>query len=665
MATRKRTDVLVFLVFCLTLFAATAIDLRFSFLREEENTRIRVTNSSYLISEWIRGSFITSDYVLRDIVTEIPYREFPLLQSEGPEYQRLSRFLENKRKTLPYAFTASLYNQDCVGVISNSIPKFDAGDREYCALLKGNPAIESVVTNVFRSSLGRLNVVQARRFEASDGEFHGFALLGMDLDFFSRWLEAVAVDRGSVIAIFDRNRAVLARRPTVPGIVGKILANKPLAAFVASDLQTQTFRGRSDIDGVDRLYAVRKVDPFPFVISVGEADHQWQGRWRSRAAGEAGATLLLILMAIVILRNHRALIRRSSDLEAANRLLANLSVTDGLTGVANRRHFDDALSREFSRAARSRTPLSLIMIDVDHFKRYNDHYGHQAGDDCLRKVAALLQRSAQRVTDVAARYGGEEFAVILPGTDTPAAARLAEGIRRAVERGSIPHAASPFATVTISIGIASLSSAGVVGPDSLIGAADQALYRAKQAGRNQIQIAPPASPAGDDPGDDKPGAAKPEDAPTTSQIRLSWQPAYDTGHARIDGQHRALFQATATLLTAMLSGRPNTDLAPLFDAVIAEFERHFEDEEAILSEIGFPDIDAHASLHRQLESDAAHLAGQLREGRSGLGGIFQFLAQDMIRRHMLEADRSYVPYLAGATAPPSATGALPTGRNPR
>ncbi|HSE49046.1 MAG TPA: diguanylate cyclase [Terriglobales bacterium] len=171
----------------------------------------------------------------------------------------------------------------------------------------------------------------------------------------------------------------------------------------------------------------------------------------------------------------------------ANRRLEELSRTDGLTGVANRRQFEDVFEREWRRAQRANGPIALLMIDIDEFKKYNDHYGHQGGDDCLQKVAATLKASLVRASDVVARYGGEEFVVVLPGSDQKQAIASAERLRQRVEQMGMPHEAriSGPKTVTISVGVAALSPKPTDEPQTLLSAADQALYGAKHGGRNR------------------------------------------------------------------------------------------------------------------------------------------------------------------------------------
>jgi len=173
------------------------------------------------------------------------------------------------------------------------------------------------------------------------------------------------------------------------------------------------------------------------------------------------------------------------QLGEANRRLEILATQDGLTGLANRRAFDDALTRERLRARRERTPLGLILIDVDRFKSYNDRYGHPAGDECLRRVADAIARTTRRSGDIAARYGGEEFVVLLPHTDERGAAEVAERIRLAVRDLGLQHEEAADGFATISAGVAALVIFDAE-PCDLVARADRALYRAKEGGRDQV-----------------------------------------------------------------------------------------------------------------------------------------------------------------------------------
>ncbi|MCF8090367.1 MAG: GGDEF domain-containing protein [Desulfotignum sp.] len=178
---------------------------------------------------------------------------------------------------------------------------------------------------------------------------------------------------------------------------------------------------------------------------------------------------------------------RTAELEEANRKLADLSATDGLTGLANRRRFDEALNSEWQRAMRLGLPLAVAMIDVDQFKLYNDHFGHQAGDQCLRRIAAVLRTCIHRSGDLIARYGGEEFVIILPGLSADKALILAETIRNAVQAEHLLHTKqSNTGVITVSIGIAARSPKPGQRADDLLREADTAMYEAKRRGRNLV-----------------------------------------------------------------------------------------------------------------------------------------------------------------------------------
>ncbi|HTD57245.1 MAG TPA: sensor domain-containing diguanylate cyclase, partial [Silvibacterium sp.] len=177
------------------------------------------------------------------------------------------------------------------------------------------------------------------------------------------------------------------------------------------------------------------------------------------------------------------------DLEKAFRLVESLASLDGLTEIANRRRLDQVLDHEWRIAMRARADISLLLIDVDQFKSYNDIHGHLAGDDCLRRIAKVISEMVSRPSDLVARYGGEEFAVVLPATPETGASKVAERIRAAIEVLAMPHEGNIHGVVTVSVGCATCTPEPEMKLDCLIEAADSALYRAKAAGRNAIECA--------------------------------------------------------------------------------------------------------------------------------------------------------------------------------
>ncbi|APR03844.1 diguanylate cyclase (GGDEF) domain-containing protein [Thauera chlorobenzoica] len=221
-----------------------------------------------------------------------------------------------------------------------------------------------------------------------------------------------------------------------------------------------------------------------------------RGNWQ-RTSGEPGpirevATLFHAMDCVAAqLKRHTETLEhkvreRTEELEAANHKLAMLSLTDGLTGISNRRHFDEMLHSEWARALRTAQPLAILMVDIDLFKKYNDHYGHQAGDECLTRVAHAIQSCVKRAGDLVARYGGEEFAVICAESDLEKATALADILCHAVAAQALPHVLSPHGRVTVSIGVAATVPTPEVAPETLLRRADEALYRAKAGGRNRV-----------------------------------------------------------------------------------------------------------------------------------------------------------------------------------
>ncbi len=184
----------------------------------------------------------------------------------------------------------------------------------------------------------------------------------------------------------------------------------------------------------------------------------------------------------------KARVRNHLELKHYRDLLKDASLIDGLTGIPNRRRFDEVLKSEWKRAFRDKKPISVLMADIDYFKRYNDHYGHLEGDECLKRVAECLQNTLKRPADLAARFGGEEFVGILPATTAEGALKIAETYRESVEALQVEHQESPISDyVTISVGVATIMPSEEQGEEKLVRRADDALYEAKEAGRNQVK----------------------------------------------------------------------------------------------------------------------------------------------------------------------------------
>jgi diguanylate cyclase (GGDEF)-like protein len=277
----------------------------------------------------------------------------------------------------------------------------------------------------------------------------------------------------------------------------------PPAAPVELILMDLQLPGMNGIEACRRISEDPRLRDIPVIVVTGSTEND-----NLTAAFQAGAVdflrkpvgavelagrvrLALRLKAEMDQRKERQaeLVEVAYKLSAANRELQRISTMDGLTGITNRRRFDEMLDHEWKRASRDAAPLSVILGDIDHFKKYNDHYGHLAGDDCLKRVAGALRDAMQRPGDSLARYGGEEFVAILSGTDSSGARSVAETMRFAVQKLAIDHAASPTAPhATVSLGAATVIPEEGAAPATLVAAADEALYESKKNGRNRVSF---------------------------------------------------------------------------------------------------------------------------------------------------------------------------------
>jgi len=326
-------------------------------------------------------------------------------------------------------------------------------------------------------------------------------------------------------------------------------------------------------------------------------------------------------------RSLDALRKRNQELEVSLAEVECLAGTDKLTGAWNRRRLEEAVNSELERMQRYGHPLSLLVLDIDLFKHVNDNYGHAAGDRLLVELSGRI-RSVLRSTDSLTRWGGEEFVVLCPNTALPMAAVFAERLRGAIARTDF----SVGESATVSIGAAECLPGETW--ELWFHRADAMLLRAKASGRNQVRVAPEIPMR----------AGATEEGPS-NLVRLVWQRAYECGHEVVDHEHKALFGDVNDLLATIMSGRPVRETGAIADILIRDVSQHFQDEESIIAAAGYPRAARHAALHRALVARALILVERFRAGEANMGEIFQFLAHDLIARHILRADRDFFSYL--------------------
>lgn len=327
------------------------------------------------------------------------------------------------------------------------------------------------------------------------------------------------------------------------------------------------------------------------------------------------------------------LLRELDHLRGKITELERLSSIDRLTGAWNRAHFERVVASELDRSARSRQPVSLILLDIDHFKMVNDTYGHQTGDSVLCELVRVICASVRSV-DALFRWGGEEFVVLASSAGYRAGATLAEKIRGGVEQ----HGFEGLGSVTISLGVAEYVA--TESAQIWFGRADEALYRAKKSGRNRVCV--------DARGNSDIWAA--QSGP--SVIRLEWQEAYECGEPTIDREHRELFDLANVLLDAsFVSASCPEEFSAALERLLAHIVRHFADEEALLAQQGYKGIETHRCAHAGLLARARELQADVAAGKTTLGDLVEFLANTVVAQHLFKVDREFFPLFNKTTAP--------------
>ena len=390
--------------------------------------------------------------------------------------------------------------EDSMSVAPRSL---NLSDREFFRLHQQQADVGLFISRVFRSNShdGEPGIALSRRLPSREGSFAGVVEGTVRLAFFRHLFDHLDIGARGTITLVRTDGHLIVRFPYREDDFDRdISANTSFRHLSAAP--SGQFVTRASIDGVERLYTFRRLGALPLILSVNlSVDEILAPWWRKTIV--MGSVLLALCGATATLSAlfRREMLRRGvaeRALTASAERLAEMASTDPLTGLANRRRFDAALDEEWRRAKRDGSPVSLLLLDVDRFKAYNDRYGHQRGDDCLRAVASAVRSAILRPGDLIARYGGEEFVVLLPSTDEFGAVLVAERVRAAVEDLRLPHDGSVDcgSVVTASIGCAAGEPAdgGQEGAD-LLARADARLYEAKRRGRNRVIGSLPARDA--------------------------------------------------------------------------------------------------------------------------------------------------------------------------
>lgn len=471
---------------CVAVLAIVAI-VTFLLMRERANVEDTAARSANNIVELINTDIERNvelyDLSLQNLIWAVGRAE---LLAIPPELRQ--RVLFNQAFAAPVRGDILwLDRHGDVAADSTQVPPRSANfaDTEVFQAHRAHNHADLVISPPFQARLGDLDwcIGFSRRINDANGTFAGVAAGALRLSYFNELLQRLDIGKDSSINLLNTDGTLLARHPsrTHNNQIGANFANRPNFQRVLAE-RTGSFTTYSVSDNKQRLYTFSTVGALPLVVLVALSTDEIYSSWRRTAAVVSIATgVLCIGILWLTLLLGRELRRRHS----AEQSLLELAATDSLTGLANRRQLDQVLRREWARAQRSHRPLAVLMVDVDHFKAFNARHGHAGGDHALREVAAAIKRSIRRPADLVARYGGEEFLVVLPETELSGALTLAERIRSSVE--VLAPLTENAGSVTVSIGIGVCTGNARHTLANVLGAADEALYRAKEKGRNRIE----------------------------------------------------------------------------------------------------------------------------------------------------------------------------------
>ncbi len=494
-----RLAVLLLFVVCFSLALLTVWKVWSSRERALNEVNFHSLNLTQALDTYAEGIINQSSMLLLGLVERLE------IDGSGPQQiARLRALVSNQQYLLSQLSGITIYNQAGDWLMSSNRPVkvgANSSDRAFFIHHRENPSREIFIGLPIRSrSTHEWVITVSRRFDHSDGRFAGVVAVTLGIENFLNVFGKLDLGQEGAIGLSYADGQLLVRYPFREQDMGRNFSTSPIYTRYLVDRSVGTASFASSLDGVERLYAFRKNEHLPLVTTVAMGKNEALATWRMEACLSAGVVLtLLFVIGGIGLRLIRDINRRAEAeaqlviareaLLQTNERLELLASMDQLTGLANRRRFEEVLGTEVKRANRERTPLSLLLIDIDYFKLFNDTYGHVAGDEGLRVVSRVLRQCVKRPSDLAARYGGEELAVILPNTTEAGAVAVAERVLERLSHSNIAHRSSPYGRLTVSIGVAVMPVAQVQDAAlALVEAADQALYEAKAEGRNRVAV---------------------------------------------------------------------------------------------------------------------------------------------------------------------------------
>ncbi|MGE8068935.1 diguanylate cyclase [Pseudomonas sp. NPDC089569] len=482
-----RPEILVILGSSLTVIAILAI-VTFLLIREHANAQQAATRSATTIAQLIDADVLRTvelyDLTLQGLIAAAQRDD---LKQVSAQIRHLVLF--DRSTTTRYKGDILLLDKQGNVLADSSLIEPKPGnfaDRDYFLAHTQDRDSGMFISRPYKprcdcSYSDEWQISFSRRISSSTGEFLGVAVASMRLAYFDQLFSSLEIGTGSTLAIINNDGVLLGQKPFLKdSAIGNSYAGRPNVVRMLRE-GSGSFDGVSSIDRQQRLYTFSRVGNLPLTVIVALSSDVVFATWERTAIVISGATgfLCVALLWLTWLLCRELRLRYNAEQE-----LAQLAATDALTGLANRRTLDQTLRHEWFRAQRSGKSMSVLMIDADHFKAFNDRHGHQAGDEALRSLADVIRANVHRPTDLVARYGGEEFSVVLAETDQEGALRIAEHIRVQVQQ--LPPMAGDEQPMTVSIGISTWTTASDISLEQLLFAADKALYQAKERGRNRV-----------------------------------------------------------------------------------------------------------------------------------------------------------------------------------
>ncbi|MHB9329320.1 sensor domain-containing diguanylate cyclase [Phytobacter ursingii] len=484
-------------------FLIVSVLLTFQVLSARTQTinelNINVINLSRTLDTYSEGVIRQGEMIIKTIssMTEI-------YGIKEPELERIRTLLSDQTTFIEQLNNIVIYDEKGNQILAmRDIPKGrrNGADRSFFIYHRNNVSKDIFIgPPVISRTTGKWVITISRRLEDDNMTFRGVVVLTLNVENFLETYGKLDMGKNGSISLISDSGTLMIRFPFNENYIGKAFSDSLLFTTYLKKSDSGTATVISRVDNIERIFAFQKNKRYGLVTTVAVSTDEALNSWRHHAEILGAIVIFLIGCAIFSgsyvfkeisrrVQLNKELANAKESLMSANAQLKEMASVDSLTGLANRREFDHIFPKTIQTCAKNKKSISLLLIDIDFFKNYNDKYGHLDGDNCLRNVAAIIKQSLAELNAVAARYGGEEFVVILPEAELELAKKIAETITHNIINEKLIHEASPFGVVSVSTGVSHARAADLDDDGtSLIESADTALYRAKFCGRNQVSV---------------------------------------------------------------------------------------------------------------------------------------------------------------------------------